>query len=518
MINAGGQIPPARSYHGCTSVGDVMVIWGGLGDSGYMNDAYLYNSLTTTWYELSTISSVIPSPRIGPCIAMQYSNVVIFGGLTLAGLSDEVWLYNLGTGEYTLLDSDNNMGPGPLYLASCRFSTDKLYTYYVMFGTGENDIPSNGVYILNTFFSTWTKVYRKNDYLTYNRAEVKVFKIRARYVYVGGERDGIPYVNLLYLNETTKQFGQFGVTPKFIYSAAVTFYRNFLYLHGGGSTLGVNLRRTIPTGSFFRVDLFSDCDPLDIQNCFWKCSPGTYYDSTGCIPCPPGHFNNFFDQIECFPCQVGTFYSKIGATSIDQCYPCNEGSYNNSTGQAYCIDCPSNTYCPAGSTEYSYFSLDFKDSSIQPNLIKSKTEETDEYSKIVQIALGVFGIGILVTFIIIMDRLKILCSFDLFDTLHNHILYIPMIRKQTKFGGIFGIIFIILALMIVIATVITFSIDNILETKTLVPLVVMEEKVSDFKTDMNITLTVMNYGGPCVDDLGRCANTIGYSVENIGGI
>ena len=88
---------------------------------------------------------------------------------------------------------------------------------------------------------------------------------------------------------------------------------------------------------------------------------------------------------------------------------------------------------------------------------------------------------ILVVFLVIVvliffnDRFyRNLQGFDFYDEHHNHELHLPMILKKTAVGGFFTIVFAIVAMYFIFFAVIKFSVDNVTETKSLLPLVTIE--------------------------------------------
>ncbi|CAG9314116.1 unnamed protein product [Blepharisma stoltei] len=514
-VTPGGTIPDPRSHHACSSYGDVMAVFGGVGEFGYLNDVFLYNSLTNVWYQIESASQIIPSIRSGACLDIKDSEIAIYGGKTRSGLSDELWILDLGSRLFTLVDSDNSNGPGPLYLSSCRFSSDHPHIFYVTNGITTTEAPSNGFYSFNLTKSKWTKIYQGPTNSLYDRADIKAFKIRNRYLYIGGDIYNTPSYSLTYFNTSSKEFVNFAELPEYIYAAGQTYFGSSYYTHGGGKTIGNNLRRTIPTGVSLQINLLSTCE--DSSNCGWKCSPGSYLSENSCVSCPAGTYQPYFETTECNKCPPGTYYSGTAAVTIIQCYPCSEGTYNSDFGMGYCINCPANTYWPAGSTGYAYIVPTFSDSSIQPNLFKEGDSTANNHSSYVSIAIGIFGILIIIILIIIARNKDILVKIDLYSAKHNYLLNVPMVLTKTKVGGFFSIIFMILAIIVIASTLINFVENNTTETKTLVPLVVMDEKVSVYKTDLNVTLTIINYGGPCTDE-EKCADTIGFTYEYFSGI
>lgn len=87
---------------------------------------------------------------------------------------------------------------------------------------------------------------------------------------------------------------------------------------------------------------------------------------------------------------------------------------------------------------------------------------------------------------------------DLFTTSHNHDLQKYMILDQTTLGGVFSIIFFILALLLIGTAIINYQLLNIKETKALVPLVTLENEITDYvASNIAINISFVNYGDSC---------------------
>ncbi|CAG9318128.1 unnamed protein product [Blepharisma stoltei] len=348
FLSPRGEVPSGRSHHAAASNGDILIIWGGYSVEGYLNDAYIYNILTNIWYKVDYSSESVPSPRTGACMGIGYSMVLIYGGITYNGLSDELWYLDLDTKSYTQLQSAND-GPGPIYLAGCKCPSDRTHRLFVHSGIGPNEIPSNGIYIFNKSYMNWTKLYHDQDNLQYARGYTKIFKVNFKYVYFGGEGINSPDDSCYYWNQTSNGFYKFGVLPKYIFAAAQECFGTSIYMHGGGAAMGENFRWTVPVSNFLYVDLISACVGND--PCTWAwCSSGTYLSNNVCEICPSGTYQPYYGGT-CLKCPKGTYYPGIGATSIDQCYPCNDGTYNPYKGASFCLNCPAGVTCPAGSSD-----------------------------------------------------------------------------------------------------------------------------------------------------------------------
>ena len=113
----------------------------------------------------------------------------------------------------------------------------------------------------------------------------------------------------------------------------------------------------------------------------------------------------------------------------------------------------------------------------------------------------------------IRNKLDVL---DLYPALHNHIVKTVMMLDNTLLGGFFSLVFITLAMIIIGASIITYQLDNIQETKALVPLVILESEVAEFvASDVDIYASFLRYGDSCVNSTGGCSALIFVTFQNV---
>ncbi|CAG9318579.1 unnamed protein product [Blepharisma stoltei] len=514
IIQATGSIPSARYGHGSSSYADTMAVWGGQNDDGYLNDGFIFDATTSSWSSLPT-SENSPSPRKGACIILHETSLMIFGGVTNSGLSDEFWTYDLVTSTYTLIDSQNSGGPGPLAYCSCRVSTTSNDIVYIMYGEGDSEMPLNEFYSINITNSTWRKYYDDRADLSWSRKGTFAFKLKSRVIVAGGESNNfVPKSEIFYFNTSSADHTQIGNLPNFIFAAAYSYFQNYIYIHGGASTLGQILRHEVPTNRFFKIDLMSDCE--EISECYWKCSPGSMRTSS-CEICPPGTYSDVYDSTTCQKCDAGKYNPNYGASTNGMCYPCEENTYSRKPGAAYCLDCPGGATCIPGSSSYSVQENSYQDDSVQPSIFQGNNGEYRKYTLITQLTIGLIGLALIVVLLILNQKKKFLISIDLYSASHNHFVNQVMYLKQSSLGGIFSIVFMVLAVMIICNGIAGYIVNNVVEVKSLVPLVVLENEVSRFESNLTIVAILLNYGGAClVND--TCSPEIAYSISNVDGV
>ncbi|CAG9336307.1 unnamed protein product [Blepharisma stoltei] len=476
LVSSLGDHPPQRFAYASAVDGDLLLIWGGYGSLGYLSDGYIYDITSNTW-TLLTYNGVSPSPRLGACASMRGQAIYLFGGQTESGLSDEVWYYDFTEKTYTLLDSDNLSGPGPLVFASCRIAITPSKFIYVMHGEGPNNIATNEIYGFSALTGKWLRYTDNPSNSTYSRRRAAVCKPFGKILIAGGiTQGGYPSNDIFYFETSSNEYFMLGSLFDSVFSPASVYFQNYFYIHGGGSAISYILRYNAPTNKFNRIHLWSSCS--NNVTCSFGCSPGSYRTESNCEICPQGTYADQYNMTECTKCPKGKYGPNNGATSADMCYPCQEGTYNNKEGQKRCLNCPAGTICKAGSFYYSHEIEDFSDKSIQPPIYSVDIEEIKKNIRIAEIVIGLIGLGVILIFIFVKKVKKFLKYLDLYVSLHNHIIDDPMVLKRTQIGGVFTLVFIIGAFIIIFISLFQYASNNIFETKNLVPLVVLLQDVS----------------------------------------
>ncbi|CAG9336315.1 unnamed protein product [Blepharisma stoltei] len=502
-LRPSGVSPTGRYGYASSSYSDVMMIWGGIGSNGLLNDGYTYDFATNTFYQWSH-SENVPSPRQGACLAVYGQLIVIYGGMTSAGLSNELWVYDSAKKVYTLLDSGNYDGPGALSYASCVLTKD--YELYVMFGM-RNDVSLGEVFKYNFSKSRWTNMNNYKTFQSWARSLGGVVKVNDKVLVVGGQLYTTNVSkDIFYLNITSNNIANLGSLKEYSYSFAYAYYQNYFYIHGGGTAIGEIMKPGIPTNKFYRIHLGHDSN--------WICSPGTY-QSEKCEVCPPGTYSEDFGVKQCTKCRKGYYNPNYGSSSGDSCYPCEEDTYNGIEGAAQCRDCPSSSSCKAGSISYQVADVNESDISDQPTNYKADMKDADTAVLSIQIILGLLGLFIIIAVVTSKSNSNLLVKIDLYTTYHNNTIGKAMFLLKTKFGGAFTIVFIIIAIIIMLDALVNYSLNNILELKSMIPLVVLDG-MTEFEGNFQIKTTLMHYGGNCLKN-DECSSEIGYTISNITG-
>ncbi|CAG9320202.1 unnamed protein product [Blepharisma stoltei] len=507
LISPEGSVPSKRYGYASSVSADVMLVWGGYGNEGYLNDGYLYDISSGKWSALE-YTGTAPAPRVGACAGLSGWLIFIYGGKTEAGLSDELWTYDITTQKYNLINSGDNEGPGPVWFATCRVSTSQSSFLWVLYGEAKDDTPTNQVYGYDADHNIWWEYNDEPSDTTYSRSRAAVCKPLQRILVAGGETYGLfPNSDIFYYSTEDFEFTMLGNITDSFFASANAYFQNYFYIHGGGTSASSLLRFSVPSNIFLRLPMWSFC--TDNTTCNFACSYGSYRTSSNCEICPLGTYSDEFNMTECKKCPEGKYGPHYGATSLDMCYPCPEGEYNNQKGQGHCLDCPHTSTCRAGSKTSDYNSYYYHDSYIQPPIYSADAGEARRNNLIIEVVVGVVGLIVIIVMVLLRKVETFLFYFDIYSDKHNHFIGKPMYLKRTKLGGVFGMAFIFLAIIIIGVEIVNYVLNNVYETKSLVPLVVLEQDTPKFEAEFLITITLMNYGGACVD--GPCASSKIYS-------
>ena len=530
-----GDSPSARSSYGCAAEGDIMIIWGGESDSGYLNDMYIYEAKSNKWKNIQP-TGTIPSPRKGVCIVLNLPVVYIFGGSTSSGVVRELWEYNTATNVYTQLygnnDIYNEVVPDQVSYPTCYFSNNSII---VMFGVGSSDTPMGSVYSYSLETKKWSSLYTADTIEFKKSLAVTLFKNNTIIVLGGEEWSTDPYKTCFTINLDTKTEKIVAELPFYFYAGGFVLYNSILYIHGGGSVIGNTMRTSVPVHLFYKISITSLPDSIS-----FFCSPGSYENSETCFLCPPGTYSQLFNQNNCVSCEPGYYNGIYGASSERQCYPCQQGTFSGSIGSSYCLECPKNHFCPVGSTNFNIPPYVLQSISQQPENFKPDSSISNKET-ILFISVSLAFFGFLIYFALWKRNQKLqfkkklkekwkenwntkgknyeiseenreifakiqknpknfFHKIDLYTSLHNYELNQPMYLKKTVFGGWFSIIFVLAAVVIISISTFQYQLLNVKESKTLLPLAILDTMIPVMESFMSIELEFISYGGTCSSD------------------
>jgi hypothetical protein len=174
-------------------------------------------------------------------------------------------------------------------------------------------------------------------------------------------------------------------------------------------------------------------------------------------------------------CPKGTASNQQGNSSVCQCYPCQEGHFASKEGSARCLKCPIGYNCSIGNSEPEILiSQDEGIKSSQPPSYASNSRYSEEIIWQFQVSMLGVGLIVIVSYLFIREKTWIM-NLDLYNKKHNHFVDEPMYVRKTGLGGLFSVLFILVVMIFIATTLITYSLNNIEESKALVPIVTLDE-------------------------------------------
>ena len=125
--------PSPRVHAGMATLGQQLVVFGGLTATGVANDVHVYDEATATWSGQLTTLGDAPEPRAAAAVAGLGDLVVVFGGTTA---SSDVFVLNMTTHGWSTLAAATG-GPGARAFAGVA-TADGIF-FYVSGGTVVSD-------------------------------------------------------------------------------------------------------------------------------------------------------------------------------------------------------------------------------------------------------------------------------------------------------------------------------------------------------------------------------------------
>ena len=499
-----GNTPAARELAGCASYGgNSFLIFGGRDSTNIFNDIFYFDCYRNYW--INPGPATAPSVRYSSCLTVYEGAVYILGGQDDMSIFDEIWIYNYLYNSFYLINSNDKVRI-ELVNYDCWVDGETTTSLYVLGGINSSSQSSSALYQIIIIqngggYATSTRlVYETHIPVPSESAMVQdggfIYVIFGSY----WKKTAVPLI--LILNYKTFEEYYLELESEFaLYGHTAVHYGDSLYVIGGSSTIaGIELG-FIENNRFYRLKrstsdlVYLGCSAGTLEPDCTACPAGTIYQDSQCVSCPPGRFS-----------------TSVASTSLNQCIPCAYGSYNSEGGRTYCVDCPTTGYCPIGSTTPMQRTDISQYQVIQP---PAYVQNTSEISGIVSEmwygAIGTFGIviGFAITHKKFSRKIK---KIDIFSTQHNQQLNVPVMYRKTRIGGIFSVFFILAAGIIVGGAFMTYFQDNISETKSLVPILLLENSIS--ASSLTVVVSFYVYGGGCVTN-SQCSS---YNIFSDSGL
>lgn len=488
-----GAIPSARQQAACTKIRDNgLMIFGGTNLVESFNDLYFFDTTFYVWILITPEAGVSPTPRHSACLAAFNLELFILGGRDDANVYDQFWHFVYLTNKFTLIN-ENDPIKLPIFDYKCWTDIENLApVVYVIGGRLINFKPVNTIYKIqilekNKEFSTVTSLHHEYSMALPSQSG---FVKSGDYVYLifGAywEYISVPYI--FELNYKTKAETMWPFDTEYsIYSHIAEHYKDSIYVFGGGISIGRIIMGMSANNNLLKIDR-SESVLTRLE-----CSRGTIGDT--CEPCKAGYYEQ---NSECIPCPSGRYSVIIASTTAFQCLPCDYGFFNYKEGNSYCFECLSQDYCPIGSMEPITKGSSPSYLSIQPLEYQPDITLINQLVNNLWYASGGLVCLVLLFGLVFHDLFEKIKKIDCFADSHSQDLNVPVIHRKTKVGGFFTILFALAAGITVIGLFLSYNLNNIIESKSLVPLLTLDTEIS--AATLEITTAFYVYSGKCVQD------------------
>ena len=480
------------------------MIWGGRDLTSYKGDLFIFNSITETWTEYFPSSSLKPRPAYGACMVFLSPLIYLYGGKAESQISNELWQYDIGTNNYTLV---SDQGVSSVKYSFCFYNMSRLY---VAFGSLSDEEPSTSINFYDFKEKQWQN-YHNHKMMNFDAAQADYMFIDPQVLVLGGENWMLsPVKKVAVFNEGQDMKILDSELDQYSYAGASAYFNKSLFVFGGGVVIGKSLRAEVAHNLLMEINIDEICGQ---GLCNSKCSPGTFADNSICYVCPKGKYATGYGNENCLECPSGTFNDNLGSTSVEQCLPCSEGFYNEISGSESCLRCPDDKYCPVG-CKLPMDKVVYESSpSIQPPLFHKPDLKKSLIVYQVMVSVPIF---ILLLILLIIPRCRsLIIKLDLFDLQHENEESSYLIVKKTLIGGIFSFLLIIGTFLLIGSALISFFKSNIQESRGLIPLVVLESEASSIiSQDLSLQLYFDLYGGECSKD-SQCLSSFQLSLTSL---
>jgi len=105
MNNSSLDAPTARGHHTAVWTGSEMIVWGGRGGTGYLNDGARYNPAGNYWAPMSVSNGVPPSARFAHTAVWTGSDMIVWGGINSSGALNDGGRYNPSANSWTAVNT-----------------------------------------------------------------------------------------------------------------------------------------------------------------------------------------------------------------------------------------------------------------------------------------------------------------------------------------------------------------------------------------------------------------------------
>ena len=504
IISPLGEVPSGREkfyFMGYFDLG--FLIFGGKADEVY-SDIYFF-SFNSKFWNKPIYSGDLPGPRHSGCSVLWGLNVVIIGGYSEGGITDEIWIIDpLNFISYKVTWSGSTTVKIMNHVCSSLEVSEKSIKIYIFGGESSELVESLYSYIIklwvedDLYYSILTNSIHRTDFSMTVGESQSIFFDNTTLIFFGSSWTLYFSNSIIKLDHSTGTH-QIIKAPYYVSGHSLVHYNSSIYMFGGCVSNNILFFKNCFSNTLYKLD-FEDSDKIKLPCSYGMLEPN-------CEFCPIGTYMN--TKKNCTPCGPGKYSIIIGATSSLSCIPCEFGTFNEDSISSNCKYCPGSSTCYIGSSEPLYNIHYTLDSSNQPNRFLRNYQSISKYT--VYAAIGVSCLFVL-SFLGLHRFRNLSMKMDLFTSQHSNDLNKPIIFRKTSIGGLFSLFFLAFCLATVPPMIDSYVNDNVYEQKALVPLVTVEKTITS--SLLIVTVNLHYYGGLCTES-DTCISLLSITDENI---
>lgn len=503
-VDYSGSPPLYRENMAYTSVFDIgLIVFGGQSGDDFFNDVYFYEQKNSIWVKYSGYENA-PNPRYGSCVVHSKQKLYVIGGQNNQFAFSDIWIFDSLENTFTLLE---NRLPFSLAFHKCWSveTANQLYIYVMGGKSFEGISPKRVDRITVTIYSDTEYIVKTDillhEYFLYLYNTALVVSGNSAHMIIGTAFEGTVNLTMVTYDICKNQISSIRFPDEYgVFGHSAVHYGKSIYVFGGGFAVQTRQIDNSATNKFYNFSL------PEILNC----SLGLYEEGSQCKSCPAGTFGKYESECQkdefcslcsltkntCSECKAGKYSNSEGSSSKYTCSLCSEGQFSDGEGSTKCRECTQSSFCPIGSSKPLKFTEKYEFSSVQPAVFVSQQKFATLFVNNLWYSVALIVFFLFLTFVFISKVRDKLLNIDIYTDAHPQDLNVPVMYRKTSFGGLFSVFFYVFLIAILISSYITYTYDNIAETRTLVPLVTVDEKS---EAEEFVVFTKFHiYGGECV--------------------
>ena len=156
LTNSPGNTPAPRQYHTAVWTGGQMIVWGGSGAAGDLNDGGLYDPVAASWTAFPNSLPNTPSARQHHTAVWTGSQMIVWGGSGVAGDLNDGGLYDPVAASWIALPNSLPNAPGARESHTALWTGTQMIVWGGYSATADSLLNDGALY--NPVAASWTYI------------------------------------------------------------------------------------------------------------------------------------------------------------------------------------------------------------------------------------------------------------------------------------------------------------------------------------------------------------------------